>query len=284
MTGRDALRAVQTRSTAKLEALPGGRRFAVSYDDKGKLTLPELPAHDDLTGLCDWLTEVFALDRSHPITSGRREGLRGPDGHVHLSRIQAPPIRFEPASKINTPARLVEVLSWQMLPTDEAVRAFKAEHCREIAYVIRMLTGLANTISEIDEVQAIVSDLLSDAEPVEGHTTYGTPAQRYSAATALRRAVDEMTGRRIGLMRYLIDLNTGEYVISVSDLQETARRHVGSTLPRGWLNARMETLGWARITLDGHEASGRAGRSGPHARIFAFRGLLPAVPGETVTT
>jgi hypothetical protein len=79
---------------------------------------------------------------------------------------------------------------------------------------------------------------------------------------ALRRAVDEQTGRAIGPARYLIDANTGEYVIAVSDLNEAARRHVGSSIPRGWLPGRMDAMGWRRVTLDGHALPGRDGRSG----------------------
>jgi hypothetical protein len=62
-------------------------------------------------------------------------------------------------------------------------------------------------------------------------------------------------------------------VIAVSDLAEAARRHTGSGLTRGWLEARMDALGWKRITLDGHLESGRDGRKGPHARICAYRGV-----------
>lgn len=252
----------------------GGMR--VTFDAKGKLQLPEVPAHDDQVGHCSWLSAVFNLDADHRITGGVREGLRGPDGHVVLTRVGAAPIRFEPAASINNPTRLIEKLSWQKLPTDGPCHALRAEHCRHISHVVVMLCGTHETISDAQEAEGVVSDVLSAGEPVEGRTTYGTSGQRYEAAVALRRAADELTGRKVGPCRYLIDANTGELVIAVSDLQEAARRHVGSSLPHGWVDGRMATLGWARITLDGHEQSGRSGRSGPHTRIFAYRGLLPA--------
>ncbi len=259
--------------------------YQVTFDGKGKPQLPPLPAHDDQLGLCSWVTAVFNLDTGRPITSGVREGLRGPDGHVKLDRRNAPALRFEPAARINQPARLIETLSWQTLPTDGAVHALTAAHCREISYVVRMLCGISHTITEAQEAEGIVSDFLSAAERIEGCTTYGTQAQRFEAAISLRRAIDEVTGRKLGVARYLVDGDTGEIVMAVGDLQETARRHVGSTLPRGWLDGRMADLGWTRITLDGHLEPGRSGRRTAHARIFAYRGHLPGRDDqEAVTT
>ena len=98
-------------------------------------------------------------------------------------------------------------------------------------------------------------------------TTYGTAAQRYEAATALRPD--------LGGKRYFQDKNTGEYVIRVSDLQKMAREVYGGSIERGWLDARMEALGWERRTLDGHARPGTAGRHGPHAKVSVYRGHLP---------
>jgi hypothetical protein len=273
MNARDALRELQVNRS---DAARSSEGTGVMFDDRGKLLLPEVPPHNEPTALSAWLTAVFNLDARHPIVSGQREGLRGPDGHAVLARSGAPSIRFEPVSRINNPTRLIETLSWQSTPTDGAVHALKADHCRLIAHVVRMLCGNHEAITEAQEAEAIVCDLMSAGEPVDGHTTYGTAGQRYEAASALRRMADEVTGRRTGPARYLVDSNTGELVIAVGDLQETARHHVGSSLPRGWLDARMQALGWDRITLAGYGQPGRAGRKGPHARIFAFRGLLSA--------
>lgn len=246
----------------------------VELDHKGKLMLPEIPHHGDTLGLCRWLTSTFSLNSAHPIIGGKREGLRGPEGHVVLARAGAPPIRFEPAARINAPAKLIETLSWQMIDTDGAVHALKSEHCRQIAHVVRTLCGATEAMTDEQEAEAIVATFMHSAEPREGLTTYGTSGQRYEAAVALRRAVDEVTGRPIGAARYLVDANTGEFVISVSDLQDAARRHVGSSLARGWLDGRMETAEWARITLQGYGQPGRVGRQGPHARCHAYRGHL----------
>ena len=46
--------------------------------------------------------------RDHRIAGGEREGLHGPDGHVVLRRAGAPQIRFEPATNLNSPAKLIE--------------------------------------------------------------------------------------------------------------------------------------------------------------------------------
>jgi hypothetical protein len=87
----------------------------------------------------------------------------------------------------------------------------------------------------------------------------------------LRRALDSATGRPVGPRRYLIDSESGELVIAVSDLADAARRHVGTSLRHGWLDARMDSLGWERVTLQGHALPGRDGRrQGPHARLYVY--------------
>lgn len=257
----------------------GNGTLGVTFDVKGKLVLPAIPAADDVAGQCAWLTSVFNLAAAHPITGGVRQGLRGALGHAELRRADAPPLRFEPASRINQPARLIEDLSWQSLRSDGAVHALKAEHCRLIAHVVRMLADQAQALDEQDEARGILGTFTSSAEPIEGLTTYGTTAQRYEAASALQRDVDD--GRLGGQARYLVDLNTGELVIRVSDLADAARRHVGSSLPHGWLDGRLEALGWARVQLQGYAQPGREGRGGPHARTIVYRGLLPNDQGDT---
>jgi hypothetical protein len=277
MSARDELRAQQEAErerarTRNNRAGPG--QYECLFDDKGKLLLPEVPERSDIAGLCAWLTSVFNLDPGHSITGGRREGLRGPDGHVVLTRGAAAPIRFEPAAKINSPTKLIETLSWRMIESDGAVHALNAGHCRQIAHVVRMLCGAHEAMSDEQEAAGIVRTFMQGAVAVNGRTSYEPGAGAYEAAVALRRELDEMTGRQIGPARYLIDESTGEMVIAVSDLQEAARRHVGSSLPRGWLDARLKALEWQRITIDGHALPGRAGRQGPHATVIAYRGHL----------
>jgi hypothetical protein len=82
--------------------------------------------------------------------------MRGDEGHVVLYRAGAEPIRFEPAKKINNPMRLVETLSWQTLPTDRVVLAYKAVHCQRIAHVVRMLCGVSEqmTVQRASKVRA----------------------------------------------------------------------------------------------------------------------------------
>lgn len=267
----------------RLAAIDGGSEGG-SLDAKGRLVLPPVPSQDDFAGHCRWLTEAFNLDAQHPITRGAHEGLRGANGHVVLQRLEAPPVRFEPASRINTPARLIEDLSWQMLPSDGAVHDFKAPHARQIAHVIRMLCGASRALTDEQETAGIVGTFLGGAVAVEGHSTYGTGAQRYEAARALHRALDDMSGRPLGAPRYLIEEATGELVVRVADLHATARQYVGGSLARGWVDARMENLGWQRVRLDGHALSGREGRQGPHARVDVYRGHLASAPDEAPVT
>ena len=141
--------------------------------------------------------------------------------------------------------------------------------------MLRLFCGASVEVTEAQETAGIIGTYLSGAVPAEGHTTYGTSAQRYEAAVALQRALDDTTGRPIGPARYLIDQNTGELVIRVGDLQVAARSHIGSSLPRGWLDARMQALGWDRRGLDGHADDGRAGRHSAHARTSIYRGHVP---------
>lgn len=269
--------AIEDNLTA-LKLIAGGREPGAPKTSS-KANLPDVPAIDDLAGLCAWLTAVFALDPAHPITEGRRQGLAGPDGHAELRRAGAPAIRLEPWKVLNTPARLIETLSGWAIPTDGAVPALKGEHCRLIAQVVRMLCGASATLSVEQESASLVGVFLQATQALEGYTTYGTTGQRYEAATALQRELDG-TGRPLAAAKYLLDENTGEYVIRVQDLAEAARRFVGASLPRGWLDGRMASLDWKRVTLAGYEQPGRAGRAGPHARCDVYRGLLTAPADE----
>jgi hypothetical protein len=197
---RAELEAIARRNGAAGPGLQSidGDGMAVTVDAKGRLVLPAAPSHDDPAALCAWLTIVFALDRAHPITGGVRQGLAGPEGHVELRRAGAQPLRFEPASQIDSPQRIHEALNWRMIPTDGAVPAFKGDHCRQIAHVIRMLCGWADRMTEADEASGIVGCYLGAAQAIEGHTTYGTVPQRYEAATALQRGIDDGSGRSVG--------------------------------------------------------------------------------------
>jgi hypothetical protein len=243
--------------------------YTVEIDAKGKLVLPAVPELEDVAGHCAWLTAVFALDPAHPITGGRRFGIHGPLGHAELSRREASRINFEPVTQINTPTKLIEALTWAAIPSDSAVPALKGEHCRQIAHVVKMLCGMRETLTQEQETTGIIGTFLQGALITEeAVTSYGNSGQRYEAAVALRRDLP------YGPPRYAIDFNTGELLIGVGDLAEAARRHLGSRVPRGWLEARMESLGWRKITLEGHALPGRSGRTGPHARIGAYRGFL----------
>jgi len=260
-------------------------RPELTYDAKGKLLLPPAPEGDQPAELCPWLTAVLALDPRHPVTAGAHEGLRGAAGHVELKRLDAPPLRFEPAGRINTPMKFIEDRTWQAIPTDQPTPPYKGEHCRVIAHVIRRLCGASRRMSDQQETAAIISAYVQGAELVEGYTTHGSSGSRYDAACALQRAVDETTGRPVGPARYILDANTGELVIRVLDLGLTARQYVGGSLARGWLDARMQNLGWT----PGPARRARAARPGRQGRPARPRGRLPrtthlrARPGGVTT-
>ena len=274
-----------------LAVIQGGK-LEVVIDDKGKLKLPPIP--DDHAGRLHWLSVVFNLTPEHPIVGAEWQGQRGPDGQIALRRAGTAEMRFEPARSMNTPMKLIEAFTGRRHPKDGQLYAYKGDHCRQIAYVIESLCDTTKALSEAEEAAAIVGSFLHAAEAVEGHTTHGTPGQRYEAAKALSRRHEDGA---YGTWRYLIDEQTGqradeetgelidqgqpvEYVIAVSDLSDAARRFLGSSLPRGWLDARMQCLGWHRIRLQGYGQPGRAGRHGPHARIDAYRGALEATESQ----
>jgi hypothetical protein len=259
-------------------APPRFEDFEVGFtDDKTpKLILPDKPAVHDLAGAKGWLTVVLNLDRSHPVIGAAHQGLRGPEGHVVLRRPEVPDLRFEPAALLSSSRRLLPALIAQLLPSDGEPYGFKDEHCRRIAFVVQRLCGAEQSATEAQETAAIVGDFLLDAQAIEGHRTYGDRAAKYEAAAALQTEIDER-GRPLGRNRYLIDADTGELVIRVRDLRVTARAMTG-TVPHGWLDARMDDLGWKRVVLDAHAESGRTGRRGPHLRPEVYRGHLPAGP------
>lgn len=262
--------------------------YTPKIDEKtGKLKLSEIPVERGKQ--LNWLTDTLARDPERPIVACEWQGVRGPEGHVVLKRAGARPIRFEPAAHIMTPLRLSEALAFQREPTDEEPPAFTGAHCRKIAHVIGTLCDSSFALEEQEETEGIVGAFLQASEPVEGFTTHGTTSQRYEAAEALQRPRDESTGFPLGAPRYLIDSATGELIIRVSDLRETARKYVGGSLRRGWLDGRIANLGWSRAQLDGHLLAGRDGRQGgPHLRCEVYRGHLGAMVSsghdEPVTT
>lgn len=68
----------------------GGYAVHFTDDKQPKLILPDVPAHDDLAGLCAWLTCVLQLDSQHPVTGAAHQGQSGPrdtsKSHVPMPR------------------------------------------------------------------------------------------------------------------------------------------------------------------------------------------------------
>lgn len=264
----------------ELRAIAGGRDHVgrtdeCTVDKSGKLVLPAIPAPDDHPGLCAWLSNVFNLDHRCPVVSVMRTGPHGPRGMAFVNRAgDAPQIVLEPISIITNPPRLIEALATQKLGRDGIVRDFKAGHCREIAHVVSMLAQIGERVAEVEQAAGIIGDLIQAGEEQAGFTTYGPGRDRYLAASALVRGTDELTGRSVLRPPYLIDSSTGELVVAVSELNEIARRYLGSSVRMGWLQSAIEALGWSRITLEGWEQPGMQDR-GRHRRVHAYRGRLP---------
>lgn len=258
-------------------------RYAVTWTDEKtpKLILPDVPAHDDLMGQLSWLTSVLNLDRAHPVTRVRRYGKRGTEGDVEMTRGKAAPLTFEPAACMNTARRLLPALGWQLLTTDAEPHGFKDEHCKRIAHVTHMACETCVAPSEEQEAAALVGMFTLCAVAVEGYTTYGTVAERFEALECLRPEING-TDRyeRMSTSIYLIDSQTDEIVVRVSDMRNAARTYVGGQIGHGWLDSHMARIGWERAVVQGYAEPGRAGRKGPHLRCDFYRGQMPQIDGE----
>lgn len=244
------------------------------YDGKGNLLgLPKKPSLDDVAGLCAWTTTVFGLDRRHPITGGKRRGVRGVAGCVELTRLDALPLIIDPITRLNVPLRLSEALTAHRLPSDDAIPPLKGPHCRDVAHVIIMLAGTHEALTADQETASIIGTLLQIAEEPDAKVTcYGSAAQRAEVVLALRHGYDES-------IRWVRDCNTGEIVVTVRDLNEVARKHMGMTMHHGWLEARLDSFGWTRAELQGYAVQPDGSR-GKHMEVGIYRGFLPGAPDE----
>lgn len=260
-------------------------------EDKRPYILAELPKPGDSAGLCQWLTLSLGLDPKHHVTRGRRFGTHDTDGSAVLDRADAPALRFAPITRLSTPGKLLEALGAGMSSTDGVAPPLTGEHCPYIFAAVRWLCDCADELTAGERLAAILRTFLAGAEKIDDElTSYATTsAQRYDLARELSPVLNQY-GKPEGSLRYLVDSNTGELVIRVSDLQSAARAAEGSGLRRGELDTLMKEHGWQRIRIDGHKNAGRAGRKGPHALLFAYRGVLdtddePDEPdGQAVTT
>lgn len=254
------------------------QRPEIKFDDKtGVIILPPIPKHNEPAQMCLWLTEAFHLDRTHPINGGRLTGHRGADAHVELTRLgrNALSIHFEPVRLIHTPARLMEMLTWQRMQTDDPPWGYKTPHCHQIAEVIRLLCDSAELLSNKHEIGSLVRTFLEQNECVENYTTYGSPGELYDALQQLSAKYRE----RYSPAPYLLDSSTGEIVVAVGDLQLAIRQMLGSGLPRGWLEARLALIDWQRWYLQGF-GTANGGNPRPHNDHSVYRGM-PPILGDT---
>jgi hypothetical protein len=259
-------RAVDDLSARRDSKARGRYRVEWDHDRKPpKPVLPERPSHEDVSGQCSWVTAVLNFDQSHPVVRAKHHGLSGAGGHVILYRLEAPEVRFEPASKIGNTQKLVEEMVWQLLPTDGEPYPWANSQATIIARIVHLLCGADKSATTHTETEHIITTFLEAAKPCEG-TTYGTASQRAELAGDLRG--------ESGAYTFGVDDETGEFVIRVSDLQRMAREIVGGSVAYGWLNARMESLGWERVRLDGHKLPKSPATQGVHVRADVYRGFL----------
>ena len=131
--------------------------------------------------------------RSTRSSAATLEGLRGAAGHVGLRGRRATAAVRARQSRINTPMRLIEDLTWQATRPTTRAHAFKGDHCRAIAHVIRQLCGVSRNDRRAGD-DGIVGTFLRRRASVRGsRLRHARAALR--GRTALRRDVDESTGR-----------------------------------------------------------------------------------------
>ena len=236
-----------------------------------KPVLPPTPTANNPAEQASWTTVVLHLSVSDPIVAAKHQGLTGSGGRVELRRLGGSVIRFEPASKVAKALSFADELVWQLSPADGEPYPWGNQQTIKIARVIRLLCGTSKNLSDRDEVEAIINTFLDASEETVGRT-HGTAGERYEAAVLLRPMLDDR-GNPIR-QRYLIDLDTGEYVIRVSDLTRIARQVIGGSVHHGWLDGRMDALGWERRRLEGWGLSRGPNDRGPHARSDVYRGFL----------
>ena len=258
-----------------------GSKYAPTWGEPDPKTkkkpylLADMPEQGVSHGLCSWLTLSLAARPNHPIIRGHRFGTHDTDGNVILVRRDAPPLRFAPITRLSTPTKLLESLGSGMTRTDRVAPPLTGEHCPKIFAAVRWLCDISDVESSAQRLGKIVRTLLGGAESAGADfTTYGalTSSERYRLAKALT-PLQGNYGRE-GPDRYLIDSQTGELVMRLSDLQAAARAAEGSSLRRGELETLLGENEWKRITVDGHELPGREGRKGPHATVVAYRGMF----------
>ncbi len=284
-TGCTEVAIMQALAATKDPDVPRFDAYKVEYTDEPgktpKLVMPGLPTANDLAGQLAWLTSVFRLDVKHPATRVRRYGKRGQSGDIEISRAGARSLDFEPAAAIYSATRLIPMLDCLLISTDGVPYGFKNDHCKMIGRVVNMACEACESPDEAEEAAALVGMFTSIAMAVPGFTTYGSVTERFEALEVLRREVHGETEYERTVQRtYLIDSNTGEYVVRVSDMREAARLYGGGQLTHGWLDSHMARIGWTRAKVQGYAESGRAGRKGPHLRVDFYRGMMPDTDGN----
>jgi hypothetical protein len=260
----------------------GGRpqqsKYAPSWRDgnngKRSYVLASLPPDDDLANNLEWLTLTLGLDPRRPITAALRLGTFDADGSVVLTRAGgAPELRFAPFARMCTPAKLLETLNACMDSSDGIAPPITGEHIPPILAAVRRVTDASERVTACERFGAIVRTFIADAHALPMGTRPSTSAERYELAKALSRPLDDF-GRPTDRPRCVVDPDTDELLIRASDLAVAARTFEGTSLRRGELQALIAENGWRRVTIDGHALPGGAGRRGPHARVYAYRGQL----------
>jgi hypothetical protein len=250
-------------------------RYAPTTDKKGKALLAALPGQQDRQGLLEWLNATLGLDAQHPATGVAITGAAGSAARIEIHRHATAGLVIEPAEATDVPRRLASALTWGGLPGDTVAPTLSVPQCAMVGWCLRALGDAANRTAANDEASDVLDAHLGAAQAIEGHTIHGDAQACYQAAKALQGTQPDRFGAEYDPGRYLIDANTGELVIRVSDLHAAARRVHGGALPRGFLEGRLTALGWRRVVIEGHEQPGRAGRRGPRARCIAMAGFPP---------
>jgi hypothetical protein len=232
------------------------------------VTFPDMPTSLNL--ILRWLAGVLMLDHAFPIYKVVRSGPYGPDGIVTLYRRDAREVCFMPCSRLSSAPGVVSALSSYMIPTDLKPFPYTDQNCSDIWYAIRQVAIDEGAESPADQGRVILNMFLHDASPVAGFTVTGSAVDRYKAIEALRDARPERNGAPEPA--YLVDANTGMFVMRAGDLQPYVKLALGVP-SRGDLDRTLAAVGWERRSVQGWERAGKEGR-GRHNRVVIWIGTV----------
>lgn len=168
-------------------------------------------------------------------------------------------------------------ITFQLLAGDGRPYGWSDEDCGRIAYVIHQMAKVENAFDIVAESQSIINTYRERAVAVPVDITTG-PVAKFEAAVAIR-AIEDDYGR-VKQYRYGVDAKDN-MLIRVTDLIQTTRAMFPGTLANGWLDGRMDLIGFVKTSFQGYAQRGVEGRrNGGHAIGNVYMGKATWIKTE----